>query len=219
MPMFASLFVIARRRPQLALAVVLLAVPCFAQQSPVAPAVPEPTATGTDQPLGTVVRNSKKETSSKAKKVITEDNMNAMPLPPLRMDGPENGDEVIAAIADYKNSHTPEETDAAVRAWYERYDADLAAAIQQNKTVSTLREENFSNGMEICREGGDYQACELRRRAEYTGVRHDQYTLSKNAALEVRIQHVFMRVRSGIGRYGLRYDWFKIRTTNGIDTY
>lgn len=140
-------------------------------------------------------------------------------LPPLRMDGPENGDEIIAAIAQYKASHTPEETEAAVRGWFERYDEDLAAAIKQTQTVNSLREENFSNGNEICRESGDYWACENRRRAEYIGQRHDQYTISKNMVLEARVQHVFMRVRAGIMRCGLRYEWFKIRTTNGIDTY
>lgn len=200
----------------------LLVSACFAQQpTPVAPAVPEPTGTGTEQPLGTVVRNSKKPAASKAKKVITEDDMNAAAnqLPRIRMDGAENADEIIAAIGEYKASHTPEQTEEVVQAWYERYDQDLAAAIQQNQTVNTLREENFSNGNEMCREGGDWQKCEGRRRAEYVGVRHDQYTLKRNTELEVRVQHVFMKVRMGIGRYNLRYQWFKIRTTNGIDTF
>jgi hypothetical protein len=200
----------------------LLASAAVAQQpTPVAPAAPEPTSTGTEQPLGTVVRNAKKPTSAKAKKVITEDDMNAIAnaLPRIRTEGAENADEIIAAIGQYKASHTPEETEAAVQAWFERYDQDLAAAIQQNQTVSTLREENFSNGNELCREAGDYWMCEKRRRAEYIGQRHDQYTIGKNMALEVRIQHVFMKVRGGIGRYGLHYDWFKVRTTNGIDTF
>ncbi len=140
-------------------------------------------------------------------------------LPRIKMEGAENADEIIAAINDYRKGHTPEETEAVVQAWYERYDEDLAAAIQQNHTVSTLREENMSNGYEICREGGDYMSCENRRRAEYIGVRHDQATLMRNTALEVRIQHVFMKVRGGIMRYNLRYEWFKIRTTNGIDTF
>ena len=140
-------------------------------------------------------------------------------LPRLRMEGAENGDEIIAAIGKYKEAHTPAETEAVVQAWYERYDEDLAAAIQQNQVVNSLREENFSNGYEICRQGGDYQSCESRRRAEYIGARHDQATISNNTALEVRIQHVFMKVRAGIMRYGLRYDWFKVRTTNGIDSF
>lgn len=201
--------------------VLLISASVAQQPTPVAPAVPEPTSTGTEQPLGTVARNSKKATSGQPKKVITEDDMDALAnvLPRVRMEGAENADEIIVAIGQYKASHTPDETEAVVQAWYERYDQDLAAAIQQNQTVNSLREENFSNGNELCREAGDYQACEKRRRAEYIGMRHDQYTVGRNMALEVRIQHVFMKVRGGMGRYGLHYEWFKVRTTNGIDTF
>jgi hypothetical protein len=173
----------------------LLVSACVAQQQPpVAPAAPEPTYTGREEPLGNLARNSKKQISARSKKIITEDDMDAIAniLPRIRMEGAENADEIIAAIGQYKASHTPEETEAAVQAWFERYDQDLAAAIQQNLVVNTLREENFSNGNELCREAGDYQACEKRRRAEYIGVRHDRYTISRNMALEVRIQHVFM---------------------------
>ncbi|MFZ0277984.1 MAG: hypothetical protein WA254_15895 [Candidatus Sulfotelmatobacter sp.] len=140
-------------------------------------------------------------------------------LPALTMDGAENGDDIVAAIGKYKQTHSPEDTEAAVQAWYDKYDVELAAAIQQNSTVNTLREENLSNGYEMCRESGDYQTCEGRRRAEYIGQRHDQATITKNFALEVRIQHAFMKVRIGIMRYGLHYDWFRVRTTNGIDTF
>jgi hypothetical protein len=205
-----------------AVASACLVAACVAQQpAPAAPAAPEPTSTGSEQPLGTVVRNSKKQTTSHAPRVITEDDMAAPGnvLPRIRMDGAENSDEIIDAIGEYKAKHTPEETEAVVQAWFERYDQDLAAAIEHNRTVSTLREENFSNGNEICREGGDYQKCEGRRRAEYIGQRHDQYTLMHNFVLETRIQHVFMNVRHGIIRYNLHYEWFKIRTTNGIDRF
>jgi hypothetical protein len=205
-----------------ALLLTLLTAACMAQQpTPVAPPVPEPTGTGSEQPLGTVVRTSKQQAGSKAKRVITEDDMDAAAniLPKIRMDDAENSDEIITAIGRYKASHTPEETEEVVQAWYGRYDEDLAAAIRQNVTVTTLREENFSNENEMCREGGDYQACEKRRRAEYIGVRHDQTTIRKNIVMEMRIQHVFMKVRSGITRYNLRYEWFKIRTANGIDTF
>jgi hypothetical protein len=190
------------------------------QTAPAAPSAPEPTATGTEQPLGTVARSSKKKTAL-APKVITEDDMVAPGnvLPRITAEGAENADEILEAIGEYKATHTPEETERVVRAWYERYDQDLAAAIQHNQTMMTLREENFSNGNEICRESGDYQTCEGRRRAEYTGLRHDQQTLITNTALETRIQHVFMKVRNGLVQYRLHYDWFKIRTTNGIDTF
>ena len=222
MTIFSSAYVGLRSSLLGASVFALLVSASVAQQpTPVAPAAPEPTYTGKEEPLGNVARNSKKQTPVKSKKVITEDDMDAIAnaLPRIRTEGAENADEIIAAIGQYKASHTPEETEAAVQAWFERYDQDLAAAIQQNQVVNSLREENSSNGNELCREAGDYQACEKRRRAEYIGVRHDQYTIRRNMALEVRIQHVFMKVRGGIWRYNLHYDWFKIRTTNGIDTF
>jgi hypothetical protein len=115
---------------------ILIVLPSFAvaQQPPVASAAPEPTATGTEQSLGAVARTSKAQGSSHARKVITEDDMDAIAnaLPHLRTEGAENSDEVIAAIGKYKETHTPAETEGAVQAWYERYDEDLAAAIQDN---------------------------------------------------------------------------------------
>jgi hypothetical protein len=97
----------------------LLSVAAAQQPTPVAPAAPEPTATGTDEPLGTMVRNSKKQSAMRAKKVITEDDMDGLAnkLPRIRMDAAENSDEIVAAIGEYKQSHTPEETEAAIQAW------------------------------------------------------------------------------------------------------
>jgi hypothetical protein len=63
------------------------------------------------------------------------------------------------------------------------------------------------------------KAVRIDARAEYIGQRHDPYTISRNLALEVRLQHIFMNVRNGRVRYNLRYEWFKIRTTNGIDVF
>jgi hypothetical protein len=205
------------------LSVFALLVPVARAQNPppAAPAAPEPTSTGTEQSIAAAAKTSKKRNPSPVKKVITEDDMDALrnALPALTLDGPENSDEILAAIGKYRQSHSAAETETAVQAWYEKYDEELAAAIQQNLVVNTLREENSSNGYEMCRESGDYQLCEKRRRAEYIGVRHDQATIRNNSALEMRIQHAFMRVRNGLFRYNLRYDWFKIRAANGIDKF
>jgi hypothetical protein len=146
-----------------------------------------------------------------------------MPLQPhflgLRWTAPKTATRSSRQSASTKESHTPGETEAAVQAWYGRYDEELAAAIQENLDVKSLREENVSNGYELCRQSGDYEKCENRRHAELVGARHDQVQMSSNSALEVRIQHVFMKVRNGLVRYNLHYDWFKVRTTNGIDVF
>lgn len=143
----------------------------------------------------------------------------AGPLPRLKMDGPENGDEVIAAIAKYKAEHTPEQTENAVHIWYDRYDDMLAAAINTNIDVTVLRQTNYNNGYDLCQQSQDYQQCNNRQMAEMRGARTDQAEMTKNNNLEVRIQHAFMKVRGGLMMNRLQYDWFKIRTTNGIDQF
>jgi hypothetical protein len=171
--------------------------------------------------LADAVRGSKAQKSAHAKKVITDEDMEATagPLPRLKMDGAENADEVVKAISDYKTTHTPEQTEQAVRIWYDRYDEMLAAAIQDNQDTMVLRNANSSNGYELCQESGDYQQCRNRQMADQRGARSDQVKMTKNNQLEVRIQHVFMKVRNGLCMNNLHYDWFKIRTTNGIDLF
>lgn len=171
--------------------------------------------------LADVVRNSKAQNANHAKKVLTDEDMEATtgPLPRLKMEGAENADEVVAAIASYKLSHSPEETEKAVRIWYERYDEMLAAAIQENLDLKTLRDQNLNNGYELCQESQNYQECQSRRMAEMRGARHDQAEMAQNNNLTVRIQHSFSKVRNGLQMNNLHYDWFKIRTTNNIDQY
>jgi hypothetical protein len=143
----------------------------------------------------------------------------AGPLPRLKMDGAENADEVVAAIAGYKATHTPDQTEQAVRTWYDRYDEMLAAAIQGNQNISAIRQANMSNSEELCQQSQEYEQCQKRRMAEYRGQRSDQIEMTKNAQLETRLQHAFGKVRGGLMKNGLHYDWFKVRTTNNIDTF
>ena len=135
------------------------------------------------------------------------------------MDGPENGDLIVAAIAAYKTGHTADQLERAVHVWYDRYDEMLAAAIQENQNMQVLRSANMSNGYELCQESGDYEHCQKRQMAEQRGARSDQVQIMNNNQLEVRIQHAFMKVRNGLAQNNLRYEWFKIRTTNGIDSF
>lgn len=177
--------------------------------------------TDSDSPLAAAAQNTKEQKTEHAKKVFTDEDMEATagPLPRLKMDGAENADDVIAAIAKYKTSHTPEQTEAAVRIWYERYDQMLAAAIQENLDTKALRDANVSNGYELCVQSQDYQQCQSRQAAEQRGARSDQIEYAKNNNLTVRIQHSFMKVRNGLQINQLHYDWFKIRTTNNIDQF
>lgn len=176
---------------------------------------------GSDSSIAAAARSAKSQKTARAKKVITDEDMEAVagPLPRLKMDGAENADDIVAAIGKYKMDHTPEQTEQAVHIWYDRYDEILSAAIQENIDLQTLRSANMSNGYELCQESQDYRQCQNRQMAEYRGARSDQNVMMRNNNLEVRIQHAFMKVRNGLWMNQLRYDWFKIRTTNNIDTF
>ncbi|HUA15727.1 MAG TPA: hypothetical protein VMG31_10530 [Verrucomicrobiae bacterium] len=192
----------------------------IAQNQP-APASDSASPADSGGSLADAARTTKTQKAAHAKKVFTDEDMEATagPLPRLRMDGPENADDVVLAITKYKGSHTPDQTEQAVRIWYERYDDMLAAAIQDNLDVQTLRNANTSNGYDLCQASQDYQQCYNRQMAEQRGARNDQLHMANNSNLEVRIQHAFMKVRNGLMQNNLHYEWFKIRTTNGIDTF
>jgi hypothetical protein len=213
-----------------ALGVLLLAMQALAQSAPAASQsqsanksteAQSSDSVASDTSIAAAARSAKAQKAAKAKKVITDEDMEAFagPLPRLKMDGPENADEVVSAISRYKLTHTPEQTEQVIHIWYDRYDDMLAAAIQENIDLQTLRNANMSNGYEICQASQDYQKCQSRQMAEYRGARSDQNVMMRNNNLEVRVQHAFMKVRNGLWMNNLRYDWFKIRTTNNIDTF
>ena len=193
----------------------------LAQNAPPPAAPASQDSADTSSSLAAAARNAKAQKAGRAKKVITDEDMEATtgPLPRLKMDGPENSDDVVAAITKYKAIHTPEETEQAVHIWYDRYDEMLAAAIQENQDMTVLRNANVSNGYDLCMESQNYQQCQYRQMAEQRGARNDQVEMMKNNNLVVRVQHAFMKVRNGLAINGLRYDWFKIRTTNNIDQF
>jgi hypothetical protein len=173
-----------------------------------------------DDSVAAAARSSKNQ-KAHAKKVFSDEDMEAWsgPLPRLKMEGTENADEIIAAITTYRAKHTAEQTERVVRIWYERYDEILAAAIQNNIETRVLRDANTSNGYELCMESRDYQQCNNRQMAEQRGARNDQVQIAKNFNVESRIQQAFMRIRNALMMNNLRYDWFKVRTTNGVDKF
>ena len=132
-------------------------------------------ATDSGDCLGTVARRTKAQKSAHATKVVTDDDVSASngPLPRLKINDAENGEDVVAAVADYKKNHTPAQTEEALHRWYNECDEELAAAIKENIEIKNLRETNAAQGYELC-QSHDYEKCETCRRAEISGARRDQ---------------------------------------------
>lgn len=166
--------------------------------------------------LAAAASSAKAQKTGHAKKVFTDDDMeaNAGPLPRMKMDGPENGDEIVAAISKYKETHTPEQTEQAIRTWYDRYDEMLVATIQENRDMATIGSVNTSNGNELCQQSQDYEHCQSRQMADQRGSRTDQTQMIKNNALMMRIQRVFQKVRGALMMNNLHYSWFRIQSNS-----
>jgi hypothetical protein len=185
-------------------------------QSQPAPAPPPAQGSATASPLAAAASNAKAQKTGRAKKIFTDDDMeaNAGPLPRMKMDGPENGDEIVAAITKYKETHTPEQTEQAIRTWYDRYDEMLVATIQENRDMQTIGSVNMSNGNELCQQSQDYEHCQSRQMADQRGSRTDQTQMIKNNALMMRIQRVFQKVRGALMMNNLHYSWFRIQSNS-----
>lgn len=194
----------------------------FAQNRP--PSLPQPsvqTSPDPDDSLGAVARRAKSNKTAAAKRIITDDDVKGTigPLPRLKIKEAENGEDVIAAIIAYKQSHSADQTEEAVHRWFDEYDKDLEKAIQSNIEIKAVRGANVGNAYILCENDQDYYECQKRRVAETDGARYDQAEITRNNEWIVRLQHSLMNIKNRLPQMGLRYDWFKVRTTNNIDRF
>jgi hypothetical protein len=173
------------------------------------------------QSLADVAKEAKKNKAAHAKKSVTDDDIvsNKGPFPRLNIQDTDNSDEVIAAIGKFKNTHNERETEQAVHDWYDEYDEMLNAAIRENIEMRDQRESTSYHSYEMCQQGVSYKQCQERRQTEIRGNRHDQFVMRDNGMLTGRIQQAFMKIRTGISRYNLRYEWFKVRNANGNGSF
>ena len=182
------------------------------------------TSTPQQSALAAAAQTAKNARTGKAKKVFTDEDMEVRkgPFPKLNLHGPDNGDQILEAMIEYRKKHTAEESTAAIREWYEEHDAILAAAIEEAPQLKSLRNANMSNGYELCQEGGDYEHCEKRRRSEARGAMYDRDKIQEDGLLVARLQQTFMRIRNGLNGLNMRtgnYPWFKVRNANGVGNF
>jgi hypothetical protein len=95
----------------------------------------------------------------------------------------------------------------------------LAAAIRENIEMRDQRESTSYHGYEMCQQGVSYKQCQERRQTEIHSNRHDQFVMRDNGMVTGRIQQAFLKIRSGISRYNLHYDCFKVRNANGNGSF
>lgn len=195
------------------------AASCFAQTQ--AASQPSQTSSQSSSTDGSVAAAAKTKKPSHTAKVFTDEDMEVhkSPIPVLNLDGDDNSEEVLAAIAQYKEAHKPEQTEQVVRDWYEEYDAMLASNAHEASQFRTNRESNTYNGYDLCQQSDDYEHCQKRRLSELRGQRMDALTIRNSMQRVGRIQQGLMKIRSGLVLQHLNYPWFKIRNGNGVGSF
>jgi len=158
--------------------------------------------------------------AAKSKKVITDESLNfdRGPLPDMNIDGVDNSDDIVKAISKYKQDHTPEETEQAVRGWYDRYDMMFQKALDENNAIHSRSQDRLNHPPTLVYGGEEevpYRRLDEIRRDQQLSDLQNQRKVQRNGLLEARIQQTFQKVRTGIGAFGLHYDWMKIRFGNG----
>ena len=142
------------------------------------------------------------------------------PIPGIALDGVDNSDEIIRTIREFKKTHSPADTEEAVRLWYDESDAILLKALDDNSRLIVRKEDrNLAEATGEYASRVDYAGAVARRNSEIREDRNDFRSYRRNGFLIGRVQQVFMKVRNDMQSSNLRYDWFKIRNANGNGSF
>jgi hypothetical protein len=189
-------------------------------------------------PLGDVAKKNQAEkkdkvASTKAKRVFDNEDMSALrgPIPAITEQGEENTEEILTAIHEFRAGHDPASTEDAVHRWFDEETQVLSDAIAANIRLqkhNQMRAENAQDTLSYRAYNYpvDYDSSRYRESitSQVWSQRVEARSSQQNAEVIMRIQQVMMRVRGDVicrpyKTAPAAYDWFKIRTSNGINSY
>jgi hypothetical protein len=176
------------------------------------------TAAEPPKSLAEVARDSQKEKKPAAKIVLSDENQQLRKsiIPDVFSGGVDNYDDILKAIEDYRRSHNLQETENVVHLWYDKHDAILAEAIEENRRIEQ-RERDRQMGYPVtdAQPRSQQEYVEMRT-VEIISRREDSKHKQENGLLMARIQQAFTRIRPVMkSKYGMNVEWMKIRCGNG----
>ena len=132
------------------------------------------------------------------------------------MDAIDNSGEIVDAIARFKATHTVQETEAAVREWYEGEDSQLAYEYNRSseRSIPAWIQYGSSDNPPTT-----YKQYNERMLTQARAEEVNSQTLQQNAERRANLQSRFLKVRTGARGLGLAYDWFKVRCGNSDCRY
>lgn len=182
--------------------------------------LPGQAQTAPDQPksLGEVARESRKEKKEPAKIVLSDETeqQHKAVIPDVFYGGIDNTDEILKAIDEYSGAHNLQETEAVVHIWYDKHDAMLVNAIEENRRIEQReRDRQLGYTASDAQPRSSQEYMEMQR-VEMISRREDLKHKQENGLLAARIQQTFGKVRTQMkAKYGMNIEWFQIRCGNG----
>lgn len=196
------------------------------------------TADDSTPSLGEVARKNQsvrksKDPIDKPKVAVSDDDDSALhkvPIPSIALAGSDNLEEILNAIHDYRSKHTAAETEEMVHRWFDEQTQVLSAAIDNAARLRNHNQMKMENAQ-------DHPSYPYNRNPDFDPNKYNEYltgqrfsqrvdnrSAQENSAIIFRIQQAFIRVRADVicrpnKTQPAAYDWFRIRTGNGISSY
>jgi hypothetical protein len=170
-----------------------------------------------------------KDPSGKTKWVVSDDDDTALrksPIPSIALEGPDNIDQILNAIHEYRSKHDQADTEDVVHIWFDQQSEVLSNAIdniaRQQKYNQMKMENAQDHPIYVYNGNHDFDPHKYNEylTSQRWAQRMDASSAQDNSFVIFRIQEVFLRVRGDVlwrpnKTQPAPYDWFRIRALNG----
>lgn len=164
-----------------------------------------------DPSLGDFARQNRKAPASRARVVLSEDDLKPKsPIPDIALDGDGNDKEIAEAYHSYYDAHTRTEIDRTVRAWYDIQVSVYTQLRDEAAHIQSAQGGGYYNQYQYYPQEQNYDPQKAREQAALAqaGMQADQRTIQRDQAQMARIQNALGRLRAVVDPQGKRYDWF-----------
>ena len=173
--------------------------------------------------LAEMAANANTKKTDHAHVVLNDETASEKPIiPNIWENDCDNTDAIMAAITEYRRTHTRNETEELIHNWYDRHAQQLDHAAEENRRIQRGRQEQYY-GYPSYDYGnmrpGDYRQYYEAQQAASRSAYDDQWRYNQNYQLIYRTETVFQKVKYGIRRMGMDFDWLKLRCGINFCTY
>ena len=186
----------------IAVAVFGAILPAFAQTTDPGP-----------QSLGDAARMVRDDSKPKAVAKFTNDTeaLRKPVIADVAAIGPNNVDEILQGIDDFRSNHNLRETESAVHDWYNQQVSLFRNAIAENKHVTQRQQLRASDPDNYDVSPNNHDEYVNLKRTEKSSVQDEERQIKQNQRLMDRIQQDFYILRPALEkRYKMNIDWFTV---------